>query len=85
MKRTELLVALIAAAGLSTAAGAATLTSDHPDSSYAAGSVSQMIQLAANQQGKGADGNQGQGIGGGGPGNPGEGNDKDVGNAGYSG
>ena len=86
MKKNELLkalTALIAAAGISTAAGARTFTSGDSDSLGTEGTLSQMIELAANQQGQGADGNSGQGVGGSGPGN--QGNDKGVGNAGYGG
>jgi hypothetical protein len=39
-----------------------------------------MIDLAANQNGKGTNSNNGRGLGGSGPGN--QGNDKGVGNAG---
>ena len=42
--------------------------------------MGQMIDLAANQNGKGTNGNNGRGLGGSGPGN--QGNDKGVGNAG---
>lgn len=41
------------------------------------------IELAENQNDRGTDSNRGQGVGGSGPGN--QGNDKEVGNAGYKG
>jgi len=54
--------------------------STHPNSPYAAEAMGQMIELAANQNGKGTSSNNGRGLGGSGPGN--QGNDKGVGNAG---
>ncbi len=54
--------------------------STHPDSPFATDAMGQMIDLAANQNGKGTNGNNGRGLGGSGPGN--QGNDKGVGNAG---
>ena len=54
--------------------------STFPDSPYASEAMGQMIDLAANQNGKGTNSNNGRGLGGSGPGN--QGNDKDVGNAG---
>jgi hypothetical protein len=54
--------------------------SAYPDSPYATEAMGQMIDLAANQNGKGTNSNNGRGLGGSGPGN--QGNDKGVGNAG---
>jgi hypothetical protein len=54
--------------------------SAYPDSPYATEAMGQMIELAANQNGKGTSSNNGRGLGGSGPGN--QGNDKPVGNAG---
>ena len=54
--------------------------STHPDSPFATDAMGQMIDLAANQNGKGTNGTNGRGLGGSGPGN--QGNDKGVGNAG---
>ena len=50
---------------------------ENPQSQYAP----KAIELAVNQNGKGADGNSGKGRGGGGPGNPGKGNNNGKGNA----
>lgn len=54
--------------------------SAYPDSPYATEAMGKMIEVAANQNGKGTSSNNGRGLGGSGPGN--QGNDKGVGNAG---